>query len=74
MVLVLMTLLLGAEHEDTLVSANILARSLSQCGRNVEAVQVSRGSLALSRRVLGPTHRREQKFLRNLRAVGPTVR
>ena len=72
-VLVSTTRLLGAEHEETLISAFNLAISLSQCrrrGHKAEGQQLLRGTLALSLRALGPTHRFTQRVLQNMRALG----
>ena len=55
-VLISTTRLLGAEHGQTLSSANKLVVSLSNCGQKVEAEQLLRETLALARRALGPTH------------------
>ena len=55
-VLVPRTHLLGVDYEQTLTSAFSLAIALSYCGQWTEAGQLFRGTLAASRRVLGPTH------------------
>ena len=68
------TRLLGAEHEETLISASNLTLSLLRCGLKTEAKQLFRKTLALSRRALGPTHMGTQRVLRNLRALDPAAR
>ena len=65
----LLTRLLGAEHDMTLTAANNLAVSLSQCGRKTEAEQLLSEALALSRRALDPTHEVTLCVLEILRAL-----
>ena len=72
-VLVLKTRLLGAEHEETVISATNLAVSLSRCGQNTVCEQLLRDTLVLSRRALGPTHERAQPLLQVLRELGLAV-
>ena len=47
---------LGAEHPDTLTTANNLALSLSDQGKYDEAEKMERKVLAVERRVLGAEH------------------
>ncbi len=47
---------LGAEHPETLTSANNLAMSLSDQGKYAEAEQIQREVLAVRKRVLGAEH------------------
>ncbi len=47
---------LGAEHPDTLSSANNLAASLSGQGKYAEAEPMLLAALASLQRVLGPAH------------------
>ena len=71
------TRLLGAEHEEALVTAKNLANSLAGSGQKTEAEQLlrdtlvlPRDTLALSRCALGPNHKHTQNLLRNLCALG----
>ena len=73
-VLVKKTRLLGAEHEETLISASNLADSLSRCGQNAEGTQRYCEALALSRRALGPAHGLAHQILANMRALGFAAR
>ena len=47
---------LGAEHPDTLTSANNLAIVLEEQGELVEAARINRETLEVRRRVLGAEH------------------
>jgi hypothetical protein len=47
---------LGEEHPDTLMSASNLATSLANQGKYAEADELLQAMLAVSRRVLGPSH------------------
>ena len=44
---------LGAEHPDTLVAADNLARTLEDQGKRAEAEEIEREVLAVRKRVLG---------------------
>ena len=73
-VLVSLSRLLGAEHEETLISASNLAVSLSNSGHEMECEKALRETLALSRRVHSPTHEIAQHLLQGLRAIGLAAR
>jgi hypothetical protein len=47
---------LGAEHPDTLLSANNLAASLSHQGKHADAERIQREALGVQKRVLGAEH------------------
>ena len=65
------THLLGADHETTLILATNLAVSLLHCGQQkTEAEQLPRETLAMCRRVLGPTHKHTHHLLQGIRTLG----
>ena len=66
--------MLGAEHEGTLRLATNLALSLSRCGLKMEAEQLLRDTLALSRRTLGPSDEETPFVLQSMRSIGLTSR
>ena len=66
--------MLGAEHPDTLMSANNLAASLSGQGKHVEAEQMLLAALASLQRVLGPAHPNTLGTARNLEDVRAAIR
>ncbi|MEI6162120.1 MAG: MFS transporter [Roseococcus sp.] len=55
-VLATATLVLGAEHPDTLATAGNLAQSLSRQGKYADAERIEREVLGVRRRVLGEEH------------------
>jgi hypothetical protein len=65
---------LGAEHPDTLTSANNLATNLSDQGKHVEAEQMLHAVLASLQRVLGPTHPNTLCTARSLEHVRARIR
>ena len=73
-VLVSTTRLLGAEHENTLISMANLACTLFLCGQNAEGKQILLETMALSRRAIGPAHEQTQLVLRGMCALGLAAR
>ena len=69
-VLVKKTRLLGAEHEETLISASNLASSLLWCDPKTETAQLFRDTLPLSRGALGLTHELTQRLFEVMRTIG----
>jgi hypothetical protein len=65
---------LGAEHPDTLASANNLAGSLSKQGKYADAEQMLLATLASQQRVLGPAHPNTLQTASNLEAVRARIR
>ena len=68
--LVSATRMLGAEHENTLISAKNLAVWLLDCGQKTEGEQFLRDTPALFRRTLGSNHEQTQSMLWQMRAHG----
>ena len=66
--------MLGAEHPDTLMSANNLAGSLSNQGKHLEAEQMLHAALASLQRVLGPAHPNTLQIASNLKDVRVRIR
>ena len=71
--------MLGAEHPDTLASANNLAGYLSNRGKYTEAERMLHATFASLQRVLGPTHpntlaaaSRLENVRASIRATPPT--
>ena len=61
------TRLLGAEHQETLISAKNLARLVWRCSLKNEAEQFLRDTRALARRTPGTNH--EHTFGSNIRCA-----
>ncbi len=66
--------MLGAEHPNTLTSANNLAMSLYKQGKHAEAEQMLHAALASRQRVLGPAHPDTLGTARSLEHVRVCIR
>jgi hypothetical protein len=65
---------LGAEHPDTLTSANNLAASLADQGKYAEAERMLHAALASHRRLLGPAHPYTLRTASSLENVREAIR
>ena len=66
--------MLGAEHPETLISANNLATTLFNQGKYVEAERMLQAALASLQRVLGPAHPNTLVIARSLERVRARIR